>query len=176
MQIFVNHMCLNSEIFLNIAEFKTFLLVYFLHYYQLHWAAKNDIYLPDMIKKKIALQTKIRIWYIFYFIMFFFPNYTCTCLKGSCIKISTYLLSGSCVWARDFNFFAISSMLLNCIRSRSSLSFLSRTETANSSEFLILHTLVVVAEIPIGSTFPPRIPLIMLDFPLLVSPIKETPL
>lgn len=149
--------------------------MYFWHYYQLHWAAKNDIYLHGYdYKNSVANKDAYMIYILFHNV--FFPNCTCTCLKGSCIKISTYRSSGSCVLASDFNFFAISFMLLNCIRSRSSLSFLSRTDTANSSEFLILHTLVVVAEIPVGSTFSPRIPLIMLDFPLLVSPIKETPL
>lgn len=109
--------------------------------------------------------------------MFFFLSHcTCTCVNGSCMKISTYLLSGSSVLASVFIFFVISSMLLNGIRSRSSLSFLSRTDTTNFSEYLILHTLVVVAEISVGSTFSPKISLTMLDFPLLVSPIKETPL
>lgn len=40
-------------------------------------------------------------------------------------------------------------------------------------EGLILQTLVVVAVIPVGNIFSPSIALIMLDFPLLVSPKKK---
>lgn len=90
----------------------------------------------------------------------------CTCSNGTGTYISTYLISLSFVLARTFNCSAISFRFLN------NMTFISSSlvDIMQSSPYLILHTLDVQAFIPAGSISSPRIRLIMLDFPELVSP------
>lgn len=77
----------------------------------------------------------------------------------------------SFVKAISFNFSAICVVFLHKKGSFDSLPFSSHVEIFSSLEYFTLHTLVVVAPIPVGSIFSPIIALTMLDFPLLVSPI-----
>lgn len=71
----------------------------------------------------------------------------------------------------SFNLSAISSGLVNEIVCLYSLSVPLHVEIFSSLEYLTLHTLVVVASIPVGSIFFPIIALTMVDLPLLVSPV-----
>lgn len=71
----------------------------------------------------------------------------------------------------NFNLSAISSGLVNEIVCLYSLSVPLHVEIFSSLEYLTLHTLVVVASIPVGSIFFPIIALTMVDLPLLVSPV-----
>lgn len=77
----------------------------------------------------------------------------------------------SFVWAINFNLSAISSGLVNEIVCLHSLSFPLHVDIVSSLENLTLHTLVVVASIPVGSILSPIIALTMVDLPLLVSPV-----
>lgn len=71
----------------------------------------------------------------------------------------------------DSNLSAISFALVKRIVCLYSFSFPLHVDIVSSLEYLTLHTLVVVASIPVGSIFSPIIALTMVDFPLLVSPL-----